>query len=101
MLNLRCEKDETGIWISYVNKKSQCFTTERSVLLVGNIIALILLILMSTVYRICIYENKISPKSHFAQLNSVFTSSFHISRVLLMILFIPIPDVFFDSIYNE
>jgi len=97
MLNLRCEKNDEGILVSYLDPQSQCLSTERSIAIAIDAVALIMLFIMSTIYILCMYDHKISPSNHFAQLNSVFTTSFHTTRILLMILFVAIPKVFFAN----
>jgi len=100
MLNLRCQKNEQDKYVAYLDTSQACFSSQRAAIISVSVVALIFLVILSSIYRICIYDHKISPSNHFAQLNSVFVASFHLGRTILMILFILIPDVFFTMNNN-
>ena len=92
LINIRCV-DLNGKWTAYLDQTEECLSSNRTVNIAISAISLVFLITIASMYKLCIYSQKISPNNTFAQLNGFFNFYFHLGRTVLMIFFIAVPNV--------
>jgi len=94
LINLRYVKINEK-WVRYMNFNEEYGTMDSTLTILISICGSIILIVVTTFFRLCIYDSRISKINSYAQLTGFWDFYFHLGRSILLIVFIAIPKVFF------
>ena len=79
--------------MSYLDEKTYCVSYENAANLIVSIACLVILLIKTLLFRLCIYDSRMTRTNDRAQLTGEWEFWFHLGRIILMILFVGIPEV--------